>query len=106
MAIGPKPVRPVGAAPVDPAAIKDAFGKMFPTLIDWLTDTAWEGGEVRKTATLFIFWEDGRFKVWLNDRDADRTCCYTAPGVVEALAALEAHLLEASIDWRIPKRRR
>jgi len=76
-----------------------AFKKM-PTLVQWLTETAWDNGDAREPGSLLIFAQDLRWKGMLTDKDNGYVCFVTAEDVDGVLAALEKGLLANSLDWR------
>jgi len=77
------------------------FSRAHPTLMEFLTRTAYDDGKARQVSTITLMAEEGAWKGCLNDRDCLRSVWVTgdAPGAV--LDALEATLSgEAEPDWR------
>lgn len=88
----------------DPILLKDA-----PLLHEHLTSVAFEGGELRKPSSLFIFTEGGLWKACLGERNATVNLWAEADGFFRVLTALEARLGDPNAQWRPPsqqKRRR
>jgi len=76
------------------------WSEEYPTVYSYLTERMYADNKPRVTSTLLMFVEDGIFRLCINDRDNLRSAFVTAPSVAEALATLEAKLLEESLDWR------
>lgn len=81
------------------------FHERYPTLHDFLTLTGW-GGKQRKTGTILVFAEDGKWKACVNDRDGGNYCFGSADSFSGLLEALERGLKGGSLDWRASKSRR
>lgn len=71
-----------------------------PTLVAYLTDSAWDDGSKRETSTLTVFAEHGRIKLCLNDRENGRSAWVSGRTLEDALAGLEADLAGGEADWR------
>lgn len=93
---GHQEVRVDGVVPV----MDDAFGKKFPTLLEFLSRVEWEPGQPRQKGTLFLFIEHGMFKVCVSDKDADLIAFVTAPTLQGVLESAEKGLVKDSLDWR------
>jgi hypothetical protein len=76
----------------------------YPTLHDFLTITG-IGGKVRKTATVLFFFESGKVKACLNDRESGAYAFVSGDGCRELLEALEGGLAKGGLDWRQKKGR-
>jgi len=85
------------AAPVGPLA---GVLKLCPAVVEYLTATSWPDGEVRETATLLLFAEDGGIKACLSDRAQGRTLWRAGEGIEGAVKALEEAIKGGSADWR------
>lgn len=72
----------------------------LPCLYEFLTLQLWEPGSPRKPGTVSIFWEDGVWKCWLNDKDASRSACASAPCLQSLLLKVDQKLMEDSLEWR------
>jgi len=72
----------------------------YPAIHEYLTEATQEGGGHRQTATLLIFYEDGYWKVCLNDRQNGRSLWASAAGLLGALLALEEDLEAGGTGWR------
>jgi len=71
-----------------------------PLLMEYLTQTAFEDGSERETATLLIFAAEGVWKICLNDRAEDQALWASGSDVASAMEALERMLDTAAPDWR------
>jgi len=60
----------------------------------------WPDGGRRILGTLSLFWEDGSFRCWLNDKDGQRCCCVSAAGLSELFLLVNARLEEDRLEWR------
>lgn len=81
------------------------FWRPYPVLRDFLTLTG-VGGANRKTGTLLVFAEDGKWKSCLNDRDGGNYCFASADTVEGLLEALDKGLRSGVLDWRASKGKR
>lgn len=84
------------------AAFDAAFRQSYPTLFDFLSLTG-VAGAARKTGTLLIFFEDGRVKACLNDRDGGYYAFLSADAFAGLLEALDKALKDGGLDWRQSK---
>lgn len=71
----------------------------YPIVYELLSRTRYKG-EVRKTATISIFCQDGHLKAVLNDRETRKGCWVTLGSSEEVFADLEASLGSDSPNWR------
>jgi hypothetical protein len=80
----------------------------WPQIVEFLTATVYEDGSKRTLPTLLLFVEDGRWRLWLHDRDQERSTWTEASELEEALSALEKGLADESITWRrtVPRKRK
>jgi len=86
-------------------AAEDAgFAATRPATHDFLSVTL-IGGAPRRTGTITVFAEDGRFKVCLNDREHKISCFVASETLLGLLDAVEDILLSGKGDWREPRRR-
>lgn len=76
------------------------FARAYPCLHEWITLLVWDDGAARVPATVTVFFEDGRFKACLSDRDQQRVAFTSGWTVDGALGALEEGLLGHTLDWR------
>lgn len=81
------------------------FLASYPALFEYLTASS-VGEQARETSTVTLFVEDGRFKLWLNDRDRAQGACVSSGTFAEALDQLEEGLAEGGLDWRPAKKKR
>lgn len=78
----------------------NSFAKRLPALTEYLTAGTWEDGTTRETSTLLVFWQDGIYKVCLNDRASEKTLWASGGSILDALDALEAMLATGQGEWR------
>lgn len=81
----------------------DSLSKDFPCLWGYLSNTRWDNGDPRTTATLMFFVDSGCLKACLNDRANDRSAFFTGPSLPEILFTVETKLLDDTCDWRYRK---
>lgn len=85
-----------------PASYGDeAFAKKYPLLLEFLTRELWEPGVPRAKGTLFLFCEDGVFKLCLSDKDTDEVAFVTKATFTAVLEAAERGLAGNTLDWRL-----
>lgn len=82
-------------------ALPEGFG--WPAVWAFVTQGAWEDGSPRVTGTILLFWERGRLKACLSDRDAQAVAFVTLTGAGDPLDELEDALRADNIDWRAQK---
>lgn len=75
----------------------------YPTLLEFLTRQRWDDGKSRVRGTLLVTWSEGRFRAWLNDKDAGRSAWVSQPTLSDLLASLEAGLDADDLEWRKDK---
>lgn len=93
----PKPVPPVSSP--SPGG-EPACRMELPTLLDFLMLAAWPDGSRRLLGTVSIFYEDGLFKCWLNDKDGLRCCCVSGSSLDALFLAVDARLAADDLEWR------
>lgn len=77
--------------------------KRHPTLVEYLSCSAWDDGSERERSTLSVFIEEGRVKVCLNDREFERSLYASGDTLAGVLAALEKALAADACEWRMWK---
>jgi len=87
------------------AASDPEFKRKWPTLSDFLTLTGWAGKQ-RKSGTILLFAEDGKWKSCVNDRDGGHYAFLSADSFWGLLDALEASLKGGGLDWRLSRQGR
>lgn len=100
VSIGIRPDRSPSQLAAGPEAFSDSIGSVCPVLLEHLTAQVWDDGKTRKTSTLSVFFEDGVFKVWLNDRDLEQGACVAGATLLQALTTLDRKLEAGDLDWR------
>lgn len=76
------------------------FRTNFPTLYEYLTQTKWDSGEPRLTATLSVFVDQGAMTVCLNDRSNNRSLFANEPALFACFASLEEALASDTAEWK------
>ena len=85
-----------GGHPVDTGVV----GTRFPAIAEFLTLDHWDDGTDRRTATLLLFCEAGRWTSCLNDRENGRSAWASGDTPEGALEALEDGLASDNASWR------
>lgn len=75
------------------------LGQFYPALAEWMTLTEVDG-QPRETLTVLVFAEGPLWKARLLNRDDDEQCFVTGRSLSELFDAVEAGLIEGSLDWR------
>lgn len=80
---------------------------MFPALLEFLTASRWPDGVPRQPGTLLMFFDQGKCKACLSDRDQSLVGFVTADGLADAILTVEHVLAAGEVDWRPmrPKRK-
>jgi len=82
------------------AAADPDVAKWAPTLVEWLTLLAWEGGDKRKTGTVMLLAENGVWKAWVHDRDGGRSAWVSGGSLLDLVDAVERGIADDSLTWR------
>jgi hypothetical protein len=79
----------------------------WPSLVEFLTAKEYEDGTKRVLPTLLLFVEDGKWRLWLNDRDQERSTWAESGELETALGTLEQGLSSESLSWRrtVPRKK-
>lgn len=93
---------PGGAASDTPMSQDCAFCKAYPGLAEFISKSRWEDGTDRTLGTIMLLCEEGRAKVWVNDKDAGLSCWVSGDTVTAALRAAEKAVVGSGGDWRRP----
>lgn len=86
------------------AAHDPAFAETYPVLCQWLTLVGLRGTQ-RKSGTLLLFAEEGKWKGCINDRDGGRYAFVSAESVAGLLEGLDRSLKLGNIEWRVSKKK-
>jgi hypothetical protein len=78
----------------------DTLFQAYPAILEFLTVERWPDGKPRKPGTFSVFFQEGKMKCWINDKDADVSACLSAGSVLDLLGLVEAGLVSGSLDWR------
>lgn len=79
------------------------FGKLYPTLAEYLTAVRWDDGKPREVATMLLVTELGMWKACLNDRANNRSAWFTGVSVSDLLETIDNALEAESAGWRVNK---
>lgn len=82
------------------SAVDGDFAERFPILHEFITATADDAGAPRKTATVMLFSEDGRFRAVLHERQHGLSLWRDAESVQGCFEGLEAALASGRAEWR------
>lgn len=82
------------------AADLGEWGKKYPSVAAFLSDSTWEDGTTREPGTLLLFWEDGLWKGCLHDRTAAMQTFLSALTPSGLLETAEKGLRGDSLEWR------
>lgn len=78
----------------------DALFIRFPALFEFLVLSAWEDGTRRATGTMLLSYSEERWRLWLHDRDAERSCWLSGLTPLGVWEAAEAVLGGGEGEWR------
>lgn len=76
------------------------FAKSYPAVAEYLTAIAYPDGQQRATAAIYLFFEGGRFRASLNDRDQELVVWADSDTFVGLLEALEGLVSDSKCPWR------
>lgn len=72
----------------------------YEALVEYLTLSANAEGVARERATLMVVWEEGMWKLGLNDRECGRSCWMSGRTLFEVVESLEVALRSCNVSWR------
>lgn len=72
----------------------------FAAVGEFLTCSEWSKGVPRQTGSLLLCVDQGLLKVWVNDRDGERSAWVSGDSLEAVLDAVERGLREDRLDWR------
>jgi len=75
----------------------------FENLFAFMSDTAWDDGSKRAPGTILMMFEDGQWKVMMNDKALGRLAFVTGRTWEEVLIKAELNARDDSLDWRKAK---
>jgi len=84
------------------AAYDADFKREYPTLADFLSLQG-ISGTARKTGTLLVFFEDGKVKGCVNDRDGGFYAFSSSDSFAGLLRGVDSDLKAGKLDWRKSK---
>lgn len=87
------------------AACDELLRRQCPTLHEYLVLRGL-GGKQRKTGTVLVFAEEGKWKACINDRDGGFYAFVSSDNLPGLLEALERGLKGGGLDWRQSKGKR
>lgn len=93
-----EPGAPVNKLPSEP--VVDDFSGMCPDLLQFMTASTWPDGKARALPTLMSCYEDGRWRVCLNDKANGRSVWVSGVTWIEALEAIDRGLTGDCLEWR------
>lgn len=86
-----------------PVSLDCEICKKYPDLAEFLGVSRWPDGSDRVPGTMLLCVEAGRWKCWLNDKDANLSCWVSGDSLAKALAAASKAVGSGGGDWRVPK---
>jgi hypothetical protein len=90
---------PIEAVPGEGVGSSKLVGDV-PTLVAFVSQQLWDNGDKRVCGSFSVFYEQGCYKAWLNDKDGHRCAVLAAGSLPLLLVALEAGLMGDKLDWR------
>lgn len=98
--------RPAQTPEQEPAIPSSAiFAENYPSLYRFLAEDR-KNENFHPTGCFTVFWEDGVFKVNINDRPNGRSCFVSARGLGEAFLIADRGIRSGTLRWRANKRYR
>jgi len=79
---------------------KESFSLTCPTVMEFLCRCAWDDGAPRVTGTLMLMLDQGKWKLWVHDREDRLSTFVTGRTLEDALRSLEGILRGGNGDWR------
>jgi len=79
------------------------FAQNYPSLYRLLAEKR-ENEKFHASGCLTVFWEDGVFKVSINDRPNGKSCFVSARELGEALLIADRGLRSGTLKWRANRR--
>jgi len=76
------------------------LAKQFPALFEFMTCVKHEDGSSRKVSTVTLYFDQGQFKAFLNDKDSLKSLCVVGPTLASIWIALEASITSDDPQWR------
>jgi hypothetical protein len=73
----------------------------LPALTEFLASISYSDGVPRQTGTLTVFFEAGRWKCCLNDREQEESGFLTVNELIDLPLAVDLALQEGKVDWRV-----
>lgn len=77
----------------------DDFRKKYPVLHEFLVLCGY-GGKARKTGSLSLWAEEGKFKACVSDKEGGRIAFISSDSVAGLLEAVDRGLKSGHLDWR------
>ncbi len=103
--IGRKIARPTQSPEQVVAPVSSGvFQEKYPALFDFLSKVR-ETANFHKTGSMTMFWEDGCFKLSINDRPEFRSTFVTSESLGTAFLIADRGLRSRSLRWRKNKHR-
>jgi len=97
-----KPESAVRAASTEKPEICD-LAIRWENLFEFLSDVTWDDGTKRVAGTLLLMYEDGQWKVMLNDKGLQRVAFVSGKTMEEVLDKADLNVRDDTLDWRKAK---
>lgn len=85
---------------VSQAAEDAELEKSLPWLLAFLTQVWWDKGDPRETGTIMVLAEEGKWKCWVHDRDAERSAWVSADTMLQLFQRVNEGLSGKGLGWR------
>ena len=104
--VGRPVARPAQVADqMNPAVSISSFAEKYPALFDMIGKSR-KNEKFHERGCFTVFFEDGVFKVSLNDRPNGQSCFVSSPQLGQALCIADAGIRSGTLRWRANKRYR
>jgi hypothetical protein len=91
---------PTGASDPNGQLVACAMSTLLPGLAEFLWADEWEPGCPRERGTVLICFQDGRWRVWLNDRDSGLSSWVSGPTLESVLLCADEGVRDGTLEWR------
>lgn len=99
---GDQPQERQVAAPLE----DDVQALGYQALVEFIRVEEWMDGSVRTPGTLLLCWGDGRWRLWLNNRDGSETAWVSSDSLEGVLSAANTGLANGDLEWRPSQERK
>ena len=86
-------------------SLDDDEQRRWPALAAWLTAGMWKG-VARETGSITLFYEEGRVKAAVSDRDSGLVAFVSSETILGLLDKVQRGLASGDMDWRESRRKK